>query len=163
MGWSRWSGRAEERVQLIDSEGQPTVESPQVLLEIVCEALILQDEAEAVLVAVSRHDHLGNVAPRGGPVGRRFLALQERLPARYADPQLDRLRANVSTILYHHAVQVATALEFLAVDGRSERLHRQVSEWGDLGLAARSLEEVYQELRGMTRLSSGTASGLTFG
>jgi len=149
MGWSGWSGRAHDRVQLIDRERHTTVESAQVLLEIVCEALILQDEAEAVLAAVARHDHLGNVAPRGGPVGRRFFALQARLPARYVDPRLDRLRAAVSTILHHHAVQVATALEFLAVDGQSERLHRQVSDWGNLGAPARRLEEVYHELRGI--------------
>ena len=147
MGWSGWSGRSEQRVQLIDRRPQPPVESAQVLLGIVCEALILQDQAEAVLAAVSRHEPLGDVAPRGGPVGRRFFALRELLPARYTDPQLDRLRAAVSTILHHHAVQVATALEFLAVDGQSERLHRQVSGWGSLGAPAHRLEEVYRELR----------------
>ena len=135
-----------ERVQLIDCEPQPTVESAQVLLRIVSEALILQDEAEAVLAAVARHDHLGVVAKRGGPVGRRFFALQEQLPGRFDDPDLDRLRAALHTILLHHGMQVATALEFLAVEGRSEHLARQVSTWGTLGAPARLLEEVYREL-----------------
>jgi len=144
--WSGWSGTAGKRVQLIDCEPQPTAE-PMQLLRIVAEALILQDEAEDVLAAVSRHEPLGVVAKRGGPVGRRFITLQDQLPARCDDPRLDRLRVTLHTILYHHAMQVATALEFLAVAGRSEQLTRQVSDWGDLGAPARRLEEVYRELR----------------
>jgi hypothetical protein len=148
-------GTSGDRVQLIDCQPQPRVESAQVLLRIVSEALILQDEAEAVLAAVSRHDHLGVVAKRGGPVGRRFFALQEQLPASFADPQLDRLRATVNTILFHHGMQVATALEFLAVAGRSDRLHQRVSDWGNLGAPAGVLEDVYRELTTMHRSREG--------
>jgi hypothetical protein len=133
-------------VQLTDCKHEPAAERAQ-LLRIVAEALILQDEAEDVLAAVARHEHLGIVAKRGGPVGRRFLTLQEQLPIRCVDPRLDRLRVTLHTILYHHAMQVATALEFLAVAGRSEQLTRQVSHWGNLGTPARQLEEVYRELR----------------
>lgn len=140
------SGTAGERVQLIDYERPSRNDDSVHLLRIVCEALILQDEAEEVLAAVSRHEHLGVVARRGGPVGRRFLALQDQLPASYDEAQLDHLRDAVHTILYHHAMQVATALEFLAVAGRSERLHRRVSDWGTLGAPARRLEEIYAEL-----------------
>ena len=50
-------------------------------------------------------------------------------------------------------MQVATALEFLAVAGRSEQLSRQVSTWGTLGAPARLLEEVYRELTVMRRRS----------
>lgn len=146
MSLRRRSGSGGDRVQLIDCERPLAGESVGPLLRLVSEALILQDEAEAVLAAVARHEHLGKVARRGGPVGRRFFALQEQLPPRYDDPQLDRIRAAVHTILFHHGMQVATALEFLAVDGRSERLHRQVSTWGTLGAPARLLEELYREL-----------------
>ena len=146
-----WWGTPGDRVQLIDCAPQPAVESARILLRIVSEALILQDEAEAVLAAVARHDHLGMVAKRGGPVGRRFFALQEQLPGRYDDPDLDRIRAALHTILLHHGMQVATALEFLAVAGRSERLARQVSTWGTLVAPARVLEDLYRELTVMRR------------
>jgi hypothetical protein len=134
-------------MQLIDSEGQPAPDPSTVLLRIAAEAVILQDEAEAVLAAVSQHEHLGLVAPRGGPLVRRFFGLRDELPCRCDDPELNRIRALLDTIFYHHAMQVATALEFLASDGRSELLYRQVSGFGGLGAPAQLLDEVYRELR----------------
>jgi hypothetical protein len=134
-------------VQLIDRERRPTPDPTTLLLRIAAEAVILQDEAEAVLAAVGQHEHLGLVAPRGGPLVRRFFGLQDELPRRCDDPELNRVRALLDTIFYHHAMQVATALEFLASDGRSELLHRQVSGFTGLGAPAGLLDEVYQELR----------------
>lgn len=145
FGWLRRP--AEDRVQLIDSERQPAPDPSTVLLRIAAEAVILQDEAEAVLTAVSQHEHLGLVAPRGGPLVRRFFGLQDELPRRCEDPELNRIRDLLDTIFYHHAMQVATALEFLATDGRSELLHRQVSGFTGLGAPAGLLDEVYRELR----------------
>jgi hypothetical protein len=134
-------------VQLIDRERRPTPDPTSLLLRIAAEAIILQDEAEAVLVAVSQHEHLGLVAPRGGPLVSRFFGLRDELPGRCQDPELNRVRALLDTIFYHHAMQVATALEFLASDGRSELLHRQVSGFTGLGAPAGLLDEVYRELR----------------
>jgi hypothetical protein len=134
-------------VQLVDSEPVPAPEPAAVLLRIAAEAVILQDEAEAVLAAVARHEHLGVVAPRGGPLVSRFFGLREQLPTRCDDPRLDSLRAVLDTIFYHHAMQLATAMDFLTFDGRSEQLHRQVSGFTGLGAPATLLEDVYRELR----------------
>lgn len=113
----------------------------------------MQDEAQSVLAAVGRHEHLGVVAPRGGPLVRRFFALREQLPVACADPQLQRLRSRLDTILYHHAMQVATALDFLAVEWRSEQLASQVSAITGLGAPAEQLEHVYAELKLTTAMS----------
>jgi hypothetical protein len=145
IGWP-WRN-TEDRVQLLDSPPQPTPDPSAILLRIAAQGVLLQDEAEAVLVAVSHHEHLGIVAPRGGPLVQRFFSLRDQLPSRCADPQLNRLRAVLDTIFYHHAMQVATALDFLALDGGSELLSRQVSGFTGLGAPAELLEEVYRELR----------------
>jgi hypothetical protein len=154
FGWPRRP--AHDRVQLIDSERRPTAEPAAVLLRIAAEAVILQDEAEAVLTAVSQHQHLGLVAPRGGPLVRRFFGLRDQLPGSCADPELNRIRTVLDTIFYHHAMQVATALEFLAFDGRSELLHRQVSGFTGLGPPADVLDEVYRELKERQHASAGS-------
>jgi hypothetical protein len=151
FGWSRRP--AEDRVQLVDSE-RPSPEPTAVLLRITAEAVILQDEAEAVLAAVSQHEHLGLVAPRGGPLVRRFFGLRDQLPTSCVDPELNRIRTVLDTIFYHHAMQVATALEFLAFDGRSEQLHRQVSAFTGLGAPAGLLDEVYLELKQRQRAAA---------
>jgi hypothetical protein len=126
---------------------------PAALLRIAAEALILQDEAEAVLAAVGRREHLGIVAPRGGPLVDRFFALRDRLAdERSADeiqPQLTRLANMLDTILYHHAMQVSTALDFLAVEWRSPEMAHQVANITGLGAPAELLESVYRELRAL--------------
>jgi hypothetical protein len=144
-GWLRQG--VDDRVQLVDSEPRRTLDPAALLLQIAAEAVILQDEAEAVLAAVARHDHLGVVAPRGGPLVSRFFALRQQLPPSCGDTRLDRLRAVLDTILYHHAMQLATAMDFLTFDGRSEQLHRQISGFTGLGAPAALLEDVYRELR----------------
>jgi hypothetical protein len=154
FGWP-WHA-ADDRVQLIDSERQPVPEPSAVLLRIAAEAVILQDEAEAVLAAVSHHEHLGLVAPRGGPLVTRFFGLRDQLPSRCADPELNRIRAVLDTIFYHHAMQVANALEFLAFDGRSDLLHRQISGFTGLGAPAGLLDEVYRELKGRQQAAAGS-------
>ena len=126
---------------------------PAALLRIAAEALILQDEAEAVLAAVGRREHLGIVAPRGGPLVYRFFALRDRLAdersAGEIQPQLTRLANMLDTILYHHAMQVATALDFLAVEWRSPEMAHQVANITGLGAPAELLESVYRELRAL--------------
>jgi hypothetical protein len=145
IGWP-WRA-ADDGVQLIDRAPRPAEAPSSVLFRIAAEAVILQDEAEAVLRAVARHDHLGVVAPMGGPLVRRFFSLRDELPTGCADPQLDRLSTVLDTIFYHHAMQVATALEFLAFDGRSEQLHHQISRFTGLGPPAELLDSIYDELK----------------
>jgi hypothetical protein len=132
-----------------------------VLAQIAAEALILQDEAEAVLAAVGRREHLGIVAPRGGPLVYRFFALRDRLcdeqSAGRAQPQLTRLANTLDTILYHHAMQVATALDFLAVEWRSPEMAQQVAAINGLGAPAELLEGVYHELRDLKQQVSSSS------
>jgi hypothetical protein len=141
-----------ERMELIDGRLDHDLD-PAALLRIAAEALILQDEAEAVLAAVGRREHLGIVAPRGGPLVYRFFALRDRLAVeRSADeiqPHLTRLANMLDTILYHHAMQVATALDFLAVEWRSPEMAHQVANITGLGAPAELLESVYRELRAL--------------
>jgi hypothetical protein len=153
MRLSRSRGPAgHERMELIDGRLGHDLD-PAALLRIAAEALILQDEAEAVLAAVGRREHLGIVAPRGGPLVYRFFALRDRLAdERSADeiqPQLTRLANMLDTILYHHAMQVATALDFLAVEWRSPEMAHQVANITGLGAPAELLESVYRELRAL--------------
>ena len=145
------------RVELINGRLGHDLD-PAALLRIAAEALILQDEAEAVLASVGRHEHLGMVAPRGGPLVYRFFALRDRLAdqrsANEAQPQMTRLANMLDTILYHHAMQVATALEFLAVEWRSPEMAHQVASINGLGAPAEQLESIYRELKALkTQLS----------
>jgi len=153
MRLSRSRGPAgHERMELIDGRLGHDLD-PAALLRIAAEALILQDEAEAVLAAVGRREHLGIVAPRGGPLVYRFFALRDRLAderlAGEIQPQLTRLANMLDTILYHHAMQVATALDFLAVEWRSPEMAHQVANITGLGAPAELLEGVYRELRAL--------------
>jgi hypothetical protein len=151
----------QERVELIDGRLYHDLD-PAALARIAAEALILQDEAEAVLAAVGRREHLGTVAPRGGPLVHRFFALRDQLheeqAAAEAEPQLKQLANSLDTILYHHAMQVATALDFLAVEGRSPQMAHQVAAIQGLGAPAELLEGVYRELRALKTRNSSSAT-----
>ena len=151
----------QERVELIDGRLDRDLDLA-VLARIAAEALILQDEAEAVLAAVGRREHLGIVAPRGGPLVYRFFALRDRLrdeqAAGTAPPHVTRLANMLDTILYHHAMQVATALDFLAVEWRSPEMAHQVAAINGLGAPAELLEGVYHELRDLTMQLSSSSS-----
>src|SRR4051794_26392644 len=51
------------------------------LRRIVAEAVILQDKAEELLADVRLREPLGELAPRGGPLARRFFELRRQLPS----------------------------------------------------------------------------------
>src|SRR5918994_4059207 len=89
------------------------------LRRIAAEAVILQDEAEAVIAGIRARQSLGHLAPRGGPVIRRFFALRDRLPGPCADPEDEQGRAFLDVTFHHHAMALATALEFCAMEWRS--------------------------------------------
>ena len=116
------------------------------LRRIAAEAVILQDEAESVIAGIRARQGLGYLAPRGGPVVRRFFALRERLPARCVDPADQRLRELLDVTCHHHAMALATALEFSAVEWRSPEIARQIDAMDGLGPPARRLDEAYAEL-----------------
>jgi hypothetical protein len=155
MAWFR--RQRPDRVVLTDSgapETDPWAVDPQVVAEqhaslrrIAAEAVIMQDEAEAVILGIRARQSLGYLAPRGGPLVRRFFALRDRLPRRCYDPDDERLRAIMDVTFHHHAMAVATALEFCAVEWRSPEIARQVDALDGLGEPARRLDEVYAALK----------------
>lgn len=121
-------------------------EARRAMRRVAAEALILSDSGEQVIAGVRAREHLGQLAPRSGPLVRRFFALRDQLPPRYDDPDAERLRALLDAILHHHALLLTMALDLLAMEWRSEALSRQLDALDGLGAPARWLEEVYAEL-----------------
>ena len=128
-------------------DAEVVAEQRATLRRIAAEAVILQDEAEAVIAGIRARQSLGYLAPRGGPLVRRFFALRDRLPERCDDPDDDRLRAIMDVTFHHHAMALATALEFCALEWRSAEIARQVDALDGLGAPARRLDEVYAALK----------------
>ena len=134
-------------VVLVDEPIHAPVEDPRPRLRrIAAEAVILQDEAESVIRGVRAREGLGYLAPRGGPVVRRFFALRDALPGRCAEPTDEEIRHQLDVILHHDAMALSTALELSACEWRSPRLAAQVDALDDLGAPARRLEEIYAQL-----------------
>lgn len=124
----------------------PSVDERAALRLIAAEAVIVQDEAEAVLVQVRGHGHLGLIAPRGGPLVRRFFALRDQLPRSCADPDDERLRHVLDVALHSHALVLAMSMDLLAYEWRSPRLADVVGRIEGLGAAAVALDAAYAEL-----------------
>ena len=100
-----------------------------------------------MIAGIRARQSLGTLAPRGGPIVRRFFALRDRLPRRCDDPDDERLREILDVTFHHHAMALATALEFCAVEWRSPEIARQVDAMDGLGPPARRLDEVYATLK----------------
>ena len=113
---------------------------------IVAEAVILQDEAEAVVRGAQAREGLGFLAPRGGPLVRRFFGLRDLLPKACEDPADEDLRRRLDAILQHHALAVWVALDLLACEWRSERIARQLDALDGLGEPAVELDQLYAQL-----------------
>jgi len=113
---------------------------------IVAEAVILQDEAEAVVRGAQAREGLGFLAPRGGPLVRRFFSLRDLLPKACDDPADEDLRRRLDAILHHHALAVWVALDLLACEWRSERIARQLDALDGLGEPAVELDQLYAQL-----------------
>lgn len=147
-----WFRRRPDPFVLVDvlepgrTSAEEQADQHAVLRRIAAEAVILQDEAESVIAGIRARQSLGYTAPRGGPVVRRFFALRDRLPTRCADPADERLRDILDVTCHHHAMALATALEFSALEWRSPEIARQVDAMDGLGPPARRLDEVYATL-----------------
>jgi hypothetical protein len=115
------------------------------LRAIVAEAVIWQDAAVEVLAAISRREPLAELAPRGGPLVRRFCELKARLPES-DDPELRRFTDVLGPVFDHHALMLSSSLDMLAVDWRSERLVEELERITGLGAPARRLEAIRAEL-----------------
>jgi len=115
------------------------------LRTIVAEAVIWQDAANELLAAISRREPLAELAPRGGPLVRRFCELRARLPES-DDPDLRRVTDVLGPVLDHHALMLSASLDMLAVDWRSERIVEELERITGLGAPAERLEGIYAEL-----------------
>ncbi len=113
---------------------------------IAAEAVILQDEAEAVVRGAQAREGLGFLAPRGGPLVRRFFGLRDLMPKACVDPGDEELRRRLDAILHHHALAVWVALDLLACEWRSEKIGHQLDALNGLGEPAAQLDHLYAEL-----------------
>ena len=117
------------------------------LRAIVAEAVIWQDAANDVLAAISRREPLAELAPRGGPLVRRFCELRARLPES-DDAELRAITEVLGPVLDHHALMLSSSLDMLAVDWRSERLVEELERITGLGAPAERLERIYAQIAG---------------
>ena len=115
------------------------------LRAIVAEAVIWQDAANDVLAAISRREPLAELAPRGGPLVRRFCELRTRLPES-DDVELRQITEELGPLLDHHALMLSSSLDMLAVDWRSERIVEELERIEGLGAPAERLEVIYTRL-----------------
>ena len=115
------------------------------LRRIVAEAVILQDKALELLADVRAREPLGELAPRGGPLARRFFELRRQLPAA-ADREMARQCETASVVLDHHGTVLTYALDLLAADWRSDAIVDQLERLDGLGEPADALDALYAEL-----------------
>jgi hypothetical protein len=115
------------------------------LLRIVAEAVVLQDKAEDVLADIRRREPLAEMAPRGGPLARRFFELRRQLPPA-TDREMARQCETAGAVLDHHGTVITFALELLAMDWRSQAIVAQLERLDGLGTPAERLDALYSEL-----------------
>ena len=129
-----------------DEPGPPTSEEAWgELRRIVAEAVIWQDKAEELLVDIRHREPLAELAPRGGPLIRRFCELRTRLPVSN-DPAIRCFTDVLGPVLDHHALMLNSSLDMLAVDWRSERIVAELERIEGLGAPAARLERIREEL-----------------
>ena len=116
------------------------------LRRVVAEAVIRQDQAEELLADIREREPLARLAPRGGRLVSRFVALRRELPD-YPDPALRRHVGVLERVFDHHALMLTSSLDLLAVGWRSERLVDQLERIDGLGAPAEWLEAVRAQLR----------------
>jgi hypothetical protein len=145
IGASVLSIRIDDKVALADCGAQSREQAWRELRAIVAEAVIWQDAATEVLIAISHREPLAELAPRGGPLVRKFCELRERLPES-DDPELRRITDVLGPVLHHHALMLSSSLDMLAVDWRSERLVEELERIDGLGPPAERLELIRAEL-----------------
>lgn len=116
-----------------------------ILRRIAAEALIVQDDAEQLLREIRDRAPFAELAPRGGRLTSRFVALAAALPAS-SDPQVQRYAARMREVLDHHALMLSASLDLAAVAWRSERLEEEVERITGFGRPARWLEDLRMDL-----------------
>src|SRR5262249_44321360 len=115
------------------------------LRRIAAEAVIRQDDAEQLLWEIRDRGPLAELAPRGGRLCSRFVALAAALPAS-RHPVVRAYVERLREVLDHHALLLSTSLDLLAVCSRSQRLEDEVDRIAGLGRPARWLEDIRLDL-----------------
>ena len=147
-----WFRRRPDRFVLVDvlepsrTPAEDRADQHAALRRIAAEAVILQDEAESVIAGIRARQSLGHPRPAwraGDPAVLR--AAGPAAPA-LRDPEDEQVRAFLDVTFHHHAMALATALEFCAMEWRSPEIARQVDAMDGLGPPARRLDEVYATL-----------------
>ena len=138
----------------LDPSGNPRA----AMRRIAAEAVILQDEAEKVVRGAQARQGLGFLAPRGGPLVRRFFGLRDLLPNACDDPADEEVRRQLDAILHHHALAVWVALDLLACEWRSEKIAFQLDALDGLGEPATHLDQLYTALAERSAADQGAAA-----
>ena len=128
-------------------DGDPRVEDAaarEQLERIVDEAILLQGLTEDILAGIRARRSLAELAPPGGALVSRFVALRAAVP----EPADVHLRAAACTLretLDHHAVMLSCSLGLLG-DLRPDRVGEQLDRLEGLGAPAVRLCVLQQEL-----------------
>ena len=135
------------RREVAPDRGCDEVRSTEIrsLQRIAAEAVIVQDDAEQLLREIRDREPLAELAPRGGRLTSRLIALSAALP-QSRDPQVQRYATRMREVLDHHALMLSTSLDLLAVAWRSERLEEEVDRIAGLGRPAQWLEDIRMDL-----------------
>src|SRR3954447_14380973 len=115
------------------------------LRRLVAEILILQDEAEELLMSLRDRPDPATVAVPCGRLKWRFVELREALPIS-DDPDVDRYRTALRQILDHHVLYLKTSMGFLAAEPRRPELSDRLDGIDGLGAPARRLERIRAEI-----------------
>jgi hypothetical protein len=115
------------------------------LRRIAAEAVILQDAAEDLLLEIRAREPLADLAPRGGRLTSRFVALAQALPVS-GHPDVQRYCVRMREVLDHHALMLSASLDLLAVAWRSDRLEEELDQIAGLGRPAQWLDDLRHEL-----------------
>jgi hypothetical protein len=118
-----------------------------VLARIVDEAVLLQGLTEDILAGIRERRSLAELAPPGGALISRFVALRIAVPEPAADPHLREQADRVREILDHHALMLSSSLDLLG-DLRPDRVAEQLDRLAGLGAPARRLCTIRDELSG---------------
>jgi hypothetical protein len=129
--------------------GEPPVDDAAAraaLRRIVDESILLQGLTEDILAGIRERRSLAELAPPGGALISRFVALRAAVPEP-RDPLLRDVARTLRETLDHHALMLSRSLDLLG-DLRPERVSEQIDQLGDLGAPARRLHALQDRLSG---------------
>jgi hypothetical protein len=134
-------------VRFVEAGDPPVDAAARVALRrIVDESILLQGLTEDILAGIRERRSLAELAPPGGALISRFVALRAAVPEP-DDPLLRDVARTLRETLDHHALMLSRSLDLLG-DLRPERVSEQIDQLGDLGAPARRLHALQDRLSG---------------